>query len=66
MTNSAIRLQQRENSKKLDEDGKLLIRQRNFPKLTTIKSIVYKTEREQERRKAQIKKGQLRYENGLI
>jgi hypothetical protein len=66
VTNRKIRTLQSENSKKLDEDGKLLIRQRIFPKPTEPKSKRYRRIRETERRKRQIDRGQLTVSNGLV
>jgi hypothetical protein len=65
MPNSKIRAQQRVNSRKLDEEGMLLVRQRNFPKPTNSVSLRYRSEREIDRRKRQIARGQLTESNGL-
>ena len=66
MPNSRIRALQSANSKKLDEDGGLLIRQRNFPAPTQMVSKLYRRDREIDRRKRQIARGQLTVSNGLI
>jgi hypothetical protein len=66
MPNRKIRAQQSANSKKLDEDGLALVRQRNFPKPTEMVSKRYRRIRETERRKRQIDRGQLTVSNGLV
>ena len=66
MPNKKIKAQQSANSKKLDEDGQALIRQRNFPKTTVAIGGRYQSDREIERRKRQIMRGQLTASNGLV
>lgn len=66
MPNRAIRAVQSANSKKLDEHGSLLVRQRTFPRPTLAVGARYQSQREIERRRLQIVSGQLTAGNGLV
>lgn len=66
MPNKAIRALQSANSKKLDENGMLLIRQRRFPTPTTPAFKRYRRDQEAQRRQRQIERGQLTTSNGLV
>jgi hypothetical protein len=65
MPNKKIRALQRANSKKLDENGMALVRQRRFPTPTQPQSKIYRRDREMERRRQQIARGYLTASNGL-
>lgn len=58
MTNKSIREYQRKNAHTL--------KQHRFPIPTEPKSIVYRRDREMERRREQIASGRLKKENGLV